>query len=519
MLNFWDRILGKTHLDHLASADGIDLVVLVPYFSVLILLSLYGLHRYYLIYLYLRNRHKAPRPRKKFDRLPSVTVQLPLYNERYVVTRLLEAVTRLDYPRDRLEIQVLDDSTDQTQEIAEELSRQYTAQGFRVRYIHRRIRQGYKAGALAAGLRVAKGEFIANFDADFVPPKDILLQMIHYFTDPQVGMVQGRWTWLNRDYSLLTRVESILLDGHFTVEHGGRNFSGLFFNFNGTNGMWRRAAIESAGGWESDTLTEDTDLSYRAQLRGWKFIYDPRIICPSELPVEMNAFKLQQARWAKGLLQNAKKLLPRIWTAHLPVRIKVESFFHLTANLSYPLMVMLAHLVLPAMILRTYHGWVQVISIDLPLFMAATGSVTSFYLVAQRELDPQGWTRTIKFIPPLMATGIGLSLSNAKAVGEALLGWDSPFARTPKYCVGNRNDNWTRKGYSSGGGWTPAVELVHGSYFSFILYYASTGPNFYIVPFLALFVTGYFYLGGMSLLQKPVRRWLATRIGRRELSA
>ena len=511
ILSFLDRILWKNPFDQLESVDGIGLVVLVPYFSVLIVLSLYGLHRYYLICLYLQNRHKAPRPRKKFGRLPSVTVQLPLYNERYVVTRLLKAITRLNYPRDRLEIQVLDDSTDETREIAEELSRQYTAQGFRFRYIQRSTRQGYKAGALSAGLRVAEGEFIANFDADFVPPKNILLQMIHYFTDPQIGMVQGRWTWLNRNYSLLTRVQSILLDGHFTIEHGGRNFSGLFFNFNGTAGMWRRAAIESAGGWESNTLTEDTDLSYRAQLRGWKFIYDPRIICPSELPVEMNAFKLQQARWAKGLLQNARKLLPRIWAADLPLRIKVESFFHLTANISYPLMVVLAHLVLPAMILRAYQGWVQVIFIDLPLFLAATGSVTSFYLVAQRELDPQGWPRTIKFILPLMATGIGLSLSNAKAVGEALVGWDSPFARTPKYCVENRKDHWVRKGYSSGGGWTPAVELVHGSYFSFILYYALTGPTFYVVPFLALFVTGYFYLGGMSLLQKPMRRWLAMR--------
>ena len=495
----------------------LESAVLISYFTVLVVLAVYGVHRYYLTYLYVRNRHRIPRPQGTFNRLPHLTVQLPIFNERYVVRRLLEAVTRLDYPRGLLEIQVLDASTDETCEIARRLADEFARKGFRVRYLHRKSRTGYKAGALAEGLKTAEGEFVAIFDADFVPPPETLRRMIHYFTDPQVGMVQGRWTWLNRCYSLLTRVQSIILDGHFVIEHGGRNFSGLFFNFNGTAGMWRRAAIEDAGGWHHDTLTEDTDLSYRAQMNGWKFVYDPRIECPSELPVEMNAFKLQQARWAKGLIQNARKLLPQIWASDLPLRVKSEAFFHLTANVSYPLMLVLAHLILPAMILRAHQGWAYVLLIDIPLFLAATGSVTSFYMVAQRELYPRRWTGSLKCIPLLMATGIGLSLGNAKAVAEALLGHRSGFERTPKYCVAGPSDAWEKKGYTSERGWTPLVELLHGIYFSFIVYYALTAPHYFIIPFLSLFVAGYFYLGGMSLFQKPLRRWLTARTAVRPL--
>ncbi len=493
--------------------------VLISYFTVLVVLAVYGVHRYYLTYLYVRNRHRIPRPQGTFNRLPRLTVQLPIFNERYVVRRLLEAVTRLDYPRGLLEIQVLDDSTDETCEIARRLADEFARKGFRVRYLHRKSRTGYKAGALAEGLKTAEGEFVAIFDADFVPPPETLRRMIHYFTDPQVGMVQGRWTWLNRGYSLLTRVQSIILDGHFVIEHGGRNFSGLFFNFNGTAGMWRRAAIEDAGGWHHDTLTEDTDLSYRAQMNGWKFVYDPRIECPSELPVEMNAFKLQQARWAKGLIQNARKLLPQIWASDLPLRVKSEAFFHLTANVSYPLMLVLAHLILPAMILRAHQGWAYVLIVDIPLFLAATGSVTSFYMVAQRELYPRRWTGSLKYIPLLMATGIGLSLGNSKAVVEALLGHRSGFVRTPKYCVAGPQDAWEKKGYTPERGWTPLLELLHGIYFSFIVYYALTTPHYFIIPFLSLFVAGYFYLGGMSLFQKPLRRWLTARAAVRPLSS
>ena len=498
----WELLTRNNPFSDLYHTDVLDSVILIPYFLVLVLLSIYGLHRYHLIYLYLRNRHKAPLILKEFGQLPSVTVQLPIYNERYVVGRLLKAATTLNYPREKLEIQVLDDSTDETSKIAEGLCHEYVTLGHHVHYLHRNSRKGFKAGALAEGLKVAEGEFIAIFDADFVPPRDILRHMVKHFTNPEIGVVQGRWTWLNQNYSLLTRVESLLLDSHFTIEHGGRNFSGLFFNFNGTVGMWRRAAIESSGGWQHDTLTEDTDLSYRAQMKGWRFVYAPHITCPSELPVEMNAFKIQQARWAKGLTQNAKKILPRIWNSPLPIRVKVEAFFHLSANICYPLLLALAYLLLPAITIRSHRGWSQVFTIDLPLFLIATGSIFAFYLVTQKELDPRNWKKSIKFIPLLMAVGIGLSLSNTKAVFEALIGWKSSFKRTPKYCVEKRQDSWKIKGYSMNLGWTPLLELIHGCYFTFILYHSATGSHYTLIPFLMLFMLGYFYTGSLSLLQK-----------------
>ena len=271
---------------------------------------------------------------------PKVTIQLPIFNERYVIERLVDAVSQFDYPRELLDIQVLDDSTDETREVARACVERHAAQGLPIAYIHRTNREGYKAGALENGLKTAQGEFVAIFDADFIPQPDFLRRTIPYFLNPagggKIGMVQTRWTYLNSDYSLLTRVETILLDGHFVIEHGGRSRRGTFFNFNGTAGVWRRAAIDAAGGWEHDTLTEDTDLSYRAQLKGWKFLYLPEIECASELPVDMNGFKAQQARWAKGLMQTAKKILPQVFRSEVPFHVKSEAFFHLTANISYP---------------------------------------------------------------------------------------------------------------------------------------------------------------------------------------
>src|SRR5437667_4969502 len=249
----------------------VETLTLAAYFFVLIILAIYGWHRYYVVYLYMKNRDNGPKPGPRPDPLPVVTVQLPLYNEMYVADRLIDAVCRIDYPRDRLEIQVLDDSTDETVAIAELAVRRFAAQGVDIKYYHRANRGGYKAGALEAGLKAARGEFIAIFDADFIPSVDFLTRLMPHFADPHVGMVQARWGHINQDYSLLTKIQSILLDGHFVLEHGGRNRSGRFFNFNGTAGVWRRAAIEDAGGWQHDTLTEDLDLSYRAQLRGWRF--------------------------------------------------------------------------------------------------------------------------------------------------------------------------------------------------------------------------------------------------------
>ena len=487
--------------------NSFDLSIEIPYFLILSILSIYGIHRYCLTYLYLKNRRKTPKPQKLFEKLPRVTVQLPVYNERYVVERLIEAAINLDYPRDKLEIQVLDDSTDDTRLLCERLVRQYATAGYPIKYLHRDNRLGFKAGALAEGLAKSTGEMVAIFDADFVPPPAILKQMVHYFTDPKVGMVQGRWTWINRDYSALTEVEAIMLDGHFVVEHGGRSSSGRFFNFNGTAGMWRRAAIEDAGGWEHDTLTEDTDLSYRAQMKGWKFIYDPNIVCPSELPVEMNSFKTQQARWAKGLLQVGKKILPVIWSSDQPLYIKLEATFHLTAGIAYPLMVLFSFILLPAMIVRFYQGWFQMMYLDLPLFILSTCTVSGFYVVSQRALYPENWMRRLLYLPFLMATGIGLALTNAKAVVEALFGVESSFVRTPKYRVEQNEQGWERKKYVRRRiGWIPAVELLMAGYFAYATNYSLSVQNYLTVPFLLLFLVGYAYMGSMSLLQTPLRR-------------
>ena len=497
---YWRKILDPTFRG-IYHVNAFDLAMMIPYFLVLFVLATYGLHRYWLVYDYYKYRRNIPGPPPQATRWPRVTVQLPIFNERYVIERLVEAVSRFDYPHEFLDIQVLDDSTDETQQVASACVARFAAQGLPISYIHRTNREGYKAGALENGLKTAQGEFVAIFDADFIPAPDFLRRSIPYFENEKIGMVQTRWTYLNRDYSLLTQVETILLDGHFVVEHGARSRRGTFFNFNGTAGVWRRQAIEDAGGWEHDTLTEDTDLSYRAQLCGWKFLYLPDIECASELPVDMNGFKAQQARWAKGLMQTAKKILPRVMRSNAPWHVKAEAFFHLTANISYPLMVLLSTMLLPAMIVRFYQGWVQMLLIDLPLFLASTCSISSFYLVAQKELRPKNWWRTFLYMPFVMATGIGISVRNAQAVIEAIIGKKSEFARTPKYKIEGKGDSFVAKKYRNKAGWMPYAEVLLGVYFFFTVLYAILNENYATVPFLLLFVWGYLYTGFMSLGQ------------------
>ena len=495
------HFLDKT-FQGLYHANAFDVALLIPYFIVLILLAAYGMHRYVLVYLYYKHqKNRTTDPAAYFEELPKVTVQLPIFNEQYVVERLLESICKLQYSREKLDIQVLDDSTDETVEVARGLVERYAALGNPITYHHRTNREGFKAGALAEGMKTAKGEFIAIFDADFTPPEDFLMKTIHHFTDPKIGMVQTRWTHINRNYSFLTEVEAILLDGHFVLEHSGRARSGVFFNFNGTAGVWRREAIEEAGGWQHDTLTEDTDLSYRAQLKGWKFIYLQDVECPAELPVEMTAFKTQQARWAKGLIQVSKKILPRVLESDAPRAVKIEAFYHLTANLSYPLMIVLSVLLMPAMIIRFYQGWFQMVYIDLPLFMASTFSISSFYLVSQKELFPKSWPRALLYLPLLMALGIGLTITNTIAVLEALAGKQTAFARTPKYRVESKKDRVGAKKYRKRLGWVPWVELLIGTYFALAVFYAIDNENYFTVPFLLLFIIGYWCTGMMSLLQ------------------
>jgi cellulose synthase/poly-beta-1,6-N-acetylglucosamine synthase-like glycosyltransferase len=485
-----------------------DAAVLLPYFAVMIVLSLYGVHRYTMAYHYFKFRKNYhPNAPQHFDELPLVTVQLPIFNEQFVIDRLIEAVCAMEYPREKLEIQVLDDSTDETCEVASAIVERYAALGHNIVYIHRTNRHGFKAGALDAGLKVAKGEFIAIFDADFVPPADWPIKVIHHFAEPQIGMVQTRWTYLNRDYSILTQIEAILLDGHFVLEHGARARSGEFFNFNGTAGMWRRQAIYDGGGWQHDTLTEDTDLSYRSQMAGWKFKYLPDVECPSELPIEMTAFKTQQARWAKGLIQTSIKILPRVFRSNAPIRNKVEAVYHLTANLSYPLMVIMSALLIPAMICRFYQGWFQMLLIDVPLFTASSFSIAVFYVMSEREIFPKTWKKTIYYLPFLMALGIGLTVTNTKAVMEALLGIKSAFVRTPKYRVARKGEKSQAAKYRKRLKLAPWFELLLGCYFAAAIYYTFTNDNFFTAPFLILFVFGYWYTGLMSLLQGRFERW------------
>jgi len=515
---YWHKLVDPTFRG-LYQPNAFDLIIMLPYFLVMVILAMYGIHRYVLVYNYFKHRMNVPGPPPDVQEWPKVTVQLPIYNERYVIERLVEAVAQFDYPRELLEIQVLDDSTDETQTVARDCVERYRGLGVPIVYIHRDNREGFKAGALQEGLKTASGEFVAIFDADFIPPADFLRRTVPYFEEPKLAMVQTRWSYVNRDYSLLTEVEAILLDGHFAIEHTSRYRSDVFFNFNGTAGIWRRIVIDDAGGWQHDTLTEDTDLSYRAQIRGWKFLYLPEIECPSELPVEMNAFKSQQARWAKGLMQTAKKILPQMLRSNAPRRAKAEAVFHLTANISYPLMVFLSIILLPAMIVRFYQGWFQVLTIDLPLFLASTCSISSFYLTAERALYPKTWKRTFFYLPVVMAVGIGLSVRNALAVLEAIFGVKSEFVRTPKYRVDakmKKADGWVKKKYHKSAGVMPFAELFLGLYFAAAIVYAIQNENYATVPFFVLFVWGYLYTGVMSLAQTYVER---LRFGRERAPA
>ncbi len=478
-----------------------ETLILVLYFFVLSILAIYGWHRYYLVYLYMKNKGQAPLPMPELEVLPRVTVQLPIFNEMYVADRLIDAVCEMDYPRELFEIQVLDDSTDETTEIAELAVRRHALRGFNIRYLHRVDRTGYKAGALEAGLKVSRGEFVAIFDADFLPHADFLHRLLPYFANTRIGMVQARWGHINQDYSLLTKIQSIMLDAHFVLEHGGRNRAGCFFNFNGTAGVWRRTAIDSAGGWQHDTLTEDLDLSYRAQLEGWRFVFLPDVVSPAEVPVEMNSFKSQQHRWAKGSIQTCMKLMPRILRSNQPLSVKAEAFFHLSANFNYLLMSLLSILMFPAMWVRYNMGWTEMLLIDVPLFFAATASIGVFYVKAQRELYGD-WRQRLKYLPFLMSIGIGLCVNNTRAVLEAIFGKESEFARTPKYGIERSSDEWAGKKYHQAVGIQPMIELALGLYFSATVFYALVNQIYGTLPFLVLFQVGFLYMGLLSIFQQ-----------------
>lgn len=491
----------------------LDQLLVGLYIVVLTLIALYGIHRYVLVYLYLKHKHDGYLPKGHFDSLPKITVQLPMFNEDRVAERIIRATCLIDYPRELLEIQVLDDSTDGSAEIARRTCQEMAERGINIQYIHRENRTGYKAGALAEGMKKASGEFMAIFDADFVPPRDILHNVVQYFTDPRIGMVQVRWDHLNRDASLLTKSQAIFLDGHFVIEHTARNRSGRFMHFNGTAGVWRRNCVDDAGGWHHDTLTEDLDLSYRTQLKGWQFVYLPQFCALAELPPEMIGFKQQAHRWTKGSMQTCIKLLPRILRSRLPWRVKSEAFFHLTNTSVYVLMVILTILMYPCFLsfyspFNHFAGaWSQYL-FSVSLFVLATCSSSTFFVFGQKELfGSEGGWKTVYYMPILMALGVGVSLNNCKAVLEAIWGairgrQDSEFVRTQKYGVtGQHGGVWRAQSlYTLKRLALPIVEIAFGGYMScwilISLYY-----NFCIsaVPFLGIFAGGFYYVGFNSL--------------------
>jgi len=508
------------NISSLYQLDAFDWTILIIYFGILTVLAIYGMYRVKQVIEFWRYSKFPPQPKGSFNEaeLPLITVQLPLFNEMYVVERLVKAITEIDYPRDRLEIQVLDDSTDETVSIARATVENYARAGFDIHYLHRDDRTGFKAGALEEGMKSAKGELIAIFDADFVPRPDFLRKLVHYFTDRTVGCAQMRWAHINGSYNLLTRLQTIMLDGHFVVEQTTRNRSGNFFNFNGTAGIWRREAILLSGGWQHDTLTEDTDLSFRAQLMGWRFVYLLDEEAPAEIPVEINAFKAQQRRWAKGVLQVWFKLYRRIWYAPLPMRVKLEMFFRLTGNISYPLMIVASFMQFPLLVVRYNQGLHQLMMLDLPLLFFSTISVVLFYGSAIWYLDKKRGRR-LWHLPLVMGLGIGLAFSNARAVIEALAGVKSEFVRTPKYRVEQTDDeSWKRKKYKRKHGWLPLLELGFAFYFMLAIGYAVRMHMWGPIAFLLLFLFGYGYMGVMSLLQTAGGKRLSSALRPASLS-
>jgi len=471
------------------------------YFAILVALSLYGLHRYWILYLYWRYYKKAPpvpEPPAPSE-WPLVTIQLPLYNEYYVVERLIEAVCRMDYPRDRMEIQVLDDSTDDTQTLTQQIVAKKKIEGYHIYYLRRPRREGFKAGALAHGLSRSRGEFIAIFDADFLPPKDFLRETIPHFHNPRIGMVQTRWGHINADYSLLTRLQSLFLDGHFFLEHTARNRSGAFINFNGTAGIWRRQSIEDAGGWTADTLTEDLDLSYRAQLKGWQFLFLPELVCPSELPVDIGAFRAQQHRWAKGGIQVAKKLLPRLWRSGFPLHVKIEGTAQLLANCAHVLVLALSLLLFPSQIWRHQMAWPQLVhGLQMFAFLFTSVSIVFFYIVVQRERGTCRGTLCWRDLPALMSLGIGMCMNNSRAVLEAFAGIPTNFHRTPKYNIWQRREAWRHKRYRLTGGLNGVAETMMAGYLFLIISWSFYTAQWVSLPFLTLFLAGYIYVGWLT---------------------
>lgn len=475
-----------------------DDIVLIGYFLSLTILFVFGLHGFIMLYYHKKYRDNNPVPKPQIDENATVTIQLPLYNELYVAERLIKATCEIEYPKDKLEIQVLDDSTDETTEIVSNIVKQKQAEGFDIKHIRRGTREGFKAGALRYGLEKAKGEFVAIFDADFIPHKDFLKKTLSFFTDEKVGLVQTRWEHLNGDYSILTKAQALALDGHFVIEQTVRNKAGFFINFNGTGGIWRKSCIEDAGNWHADTLTEDLDLSYRAQLKGWRFVFLKDFTSPAELPSEINALKSQQFRWTKGAVETAKKILPLVWKSDIPLRVKLQSTFHLTNNLVFPFILLAAILNVPLIFIKnsgSHEAYFAIMSI----FVLAFISSFLFYMYAQKDIRTD-WRKKIVLFPLFMAGSMGFAVNNSRAVIEGLLNRKSEFVRTPKFKLESEKDTWMGNKYLTRKiGFSVIVEALLAVYCLIGLLSSIYFMELAAIPFQLLFFLGFAFVSITSI--------------------
>jgi cellulose synthase/poly-beta-1,6-N-acetylglucosamine synthase-like glycosyltransferase len=494
--------------------EALNYVMFAVYGMAVLMLFIYGVNSYYLMYQFIRNRKKGEAADPAVSRearagsfsderpedLPVVTIQLPIYNEQYVIERLIRCACAIDYPREKLEIQVLDDSTDETRDLVAILVARQRELGHDIQHIRRPTREGFKAGALKHGMEVCRGEFIAIFDADFMPEKDFLQKTLPHFADPGIALVQTRWGHVNADYSFLTMAQSIGIDGHFVVEQAGRTWGGLFMNFNGTAGIWRKRAIETAGGWQADTLTEDMDLSYRAQLVGWRMQFLPLVETPAEIPVDINAFKSQQHRWAKGSIQTARKILPMLFASDESLRRKVQATIHVTHYLVHPLMVTVALLSVPMLQQFELNVGPTAFALLVLGLLISTSGPSSLYVFSQRYLNGASWYKRAVYIPALMFVGTGIAVSNTKAVLEALFGFDSGFVRTPKLNVTKKGESVADRKYRMPLRAIFLLELLMGAYcFAGFLLYIQSG-KYLIGPFLLIYMIGFTYTAIMSIL-------------------
>lgn len=471
------------------------------YFLSMLVLFSFGIHGLVLLFYYRKYNKLDPPKQPMPENLPTVTIQLPMFNEMEVAERLVRSACKISYPIDKLEIQVLDDSTDSTPDLLKPIIAEYSDRGYNIKYIHRTNREGYKAGALKEGLEIAEGEFVAIFDADFLPNTDFLTKTIPQFNNPNVGMVQTRWEHLNEEYSYLTKAQALALDGHFALEQQVRYKSGFFINFNGTAGIWRKSCIFDAGNWQPDTLTEDLDLSYRAQLKGWKFVYLNEVTSPAELPADINALKTQQFRWTKGAVETAKKLLPAVLKSDFPLRIKLEGIVHLTSNIVFPFIVIVAILNVPIVVLKNITNAFDAYYSLMSIFVLASISTFLFYTYAQKTIH-MDWQKRLLFFPLFLAGSMGFAVNNTKAVLEALIGKKSGFVRTPKAgIIGKAQVEVVKTSKKRKINNTVYFELFLAIYFLIGVGISAYFLEIAAIPFQLMFLLGFGSVGYLSLKQ------------------